>query len=244
MKKFLPFFLFLIGALVIAVVYFFVIRGKKEANINPDDVALTQVPLEKRPVVSLTPTSDGHFLTLKVDKIEIDADSLDYELLYSVPGGATQGVPGTLSLDGQTRVEKKLLLGSESSGKFRYDEGVEQGMLTLRFRDAKGKLVAKFSTDFRLFSDTDSLTSADGKFSLHLGKEENAFFVVMDTFGVPKKPSGEVTAGPYGAFASSEVSSGGSVDIEGVPLRWAGENWSGEVEGEAFSLGIFVGTSS
>ena len=244
MKKFLPIFLFLIGALVLAGVYFFIIKGKKaESGENSDD-ALTEVPFEKRPVVSLTPTSDGHFLTLKVDKIKIAATSLDYELLYSVSAGSTQGVPGTISLDGQSQIERRLLLGSESSGKFRYDEGVEGGSLTLRFRNTQGKLVAKFSTDFRLLSDTESLASSDGKFSVNLGKKAEAFFVVMETFGVPQVPSADVISGPYGVFTPSEVVGGGSVKVEGAPLRWTGEDWTQDFGGEAFGLGIFVGTSS
>ena len=40
------------------------------------------VALPERPVVSLTPTIDGHYLNLKIEKIVIDAKSLDYELLY------------------------------------------------------------------------------------------------------------------------------------------------------------------
>jgi hypothetical protein len=244
MKKFLPIFLFLIGALVLVGVYFFVFRSKKGASeVNTDETSLTEVPLEKRPVVSLTPTSDGHYLDLKVDKIEIEAASLDYELLYSVPEGATQGVPGTIPLDGQTQIERKLLLGSESSGKFRYDKGVEGGSLTLRFRDAQGKLVAKFATDFRLLSDTDSLESSDGKFSVSLNKTAKDFFVIMETFGVPQIPPGNITSGPYGVFASSELVGSGSVSLDGTPLRWTGKDWTSQVGGDAFGLGIFVGTS-
>ena len=122
MKKFLPIFLFLIGILAVAGVYFFVIKGKKEQPpTTSEESALIEVPLGERPIVSLTPTSDGHFLNLKIEKILASAASLDYELLYPVAGGRVQGVPGSVPLTGQKEIERKLLLGSESSGKFRYN---------------------------------------------------------------------------------------------------------------------------
>ena len=65
--------------------------------------------------------------------------------------GIQQGVPGTAKLDGGD-IERKMLLGSESSGKFRYDEGVKGGTLTLRFRNSKGRLIGKLSTEFTLTS--------------------------------------------------------------------------------------------
>lgn len=235
MKKFLPLFLLLIGIGVIVGV-FFIVKGKKDGS--SEEVALLDVPFAERPVASLAPSDDGHWLTLKIEKIEIDAESLDYELLYKLPDGRTQGVPGTITLKGESEIERELLLGSESSGKFRYDEGVENGTLTLRFRNNKGKLLAKFSTEFSLSSETSELASVDGNFSVELDKASDAFFVVMGTFGVSELPSGEVVAGPYGVFSSSETNLKGTVDISSGSLsRWTGSKWVSD----ELSLGIFVG---
>ena len=164
MKRFLPIFLVLLGILVLAGVYFFVIKGKKETDVvQEEETARIEVPLGERPVASLTPSSDGHWLKMVIEKIAIDAATLDYELLYKLPDGRTQGVPGTIKLEGQDSIERDLLLGSESSGKFRYDEGVENGTLTLRFRNQKGKLIVKFATEFHLQSETSSLKKRLGK---------------------------------------------------------------------------------
>ncbi len=149
MKKLLPIILFLVGLVVFAGVYFFVIKGKKVSE-EVEDEPVAEIPAEMRPFASLTPSSDGHWLKLLIRDIKIEAVSLDYELLYKTREGNTQGVPGTIKLEGQTQIERDLLLGSESSGKFRYDEGVSEGSLTLRFRNEKGKLVGKLSTDFTL----------------------------------------------------------------------------------------------
>jgi hypothetical protein len=150
MKKYLPLILLLVGALLVAGI--FLIRGKKNSDdsLENGETALIEVPLEDRPIVSLTPTSDGHYLTLKVDKIVIDVTSVDYLLLYYTDQGIQQGVPGTVDLSSKDSFEEKLLLGSESAGKFRYDEGVETGSVELKFRNEKGQLVAKFKTNFEM----------------------------------------------------------------------------------------------
>src|SRR3972149_8163539 len=162
MKKFLPLIFLLLGVLVLVGV-FFLIKGKKEVPQDEEE-KVPEIAFENRPITSLTPSEDGHWLKLQIDKVKIKAKSLDYELLYKLPDGRTQGVPGTVDLSSTTKIERDLLLGSESSGKFRYDEGVEEGTLTLRFRNSKGILTAKFLTEFSLISDTKTLSSIDGKF--------------------------------------------------------------------------------
>jgi len=151
MKKYLPLMFLAAGVLVVIGAYLFVSKnkGNEESLGGEDEVLLSDVPLSKRPVVSLTPTTDGHYLQLKVDKIVIDADTFDYMLEYKTENGLLQGVPGVADLKGKNSFETDLLLGTESSGKFRYDEGVETGSIEIKFRKA-GKLVAKFKTDFKM----------------------------------------------------------------------------------------------
>lgn len=249
MKKFLPVFLFLIGVGVFAGVFLFV-RGRGEEETSPEEEStLLDVPLEERPIASLIPTSDGHWLKLVIDKIVIDADSLDYELLYKLPDGRTQGVPGTISLEGQRSIERDLLLGSESSGKFRYDEGVENGTLTLRFRDERGKLISKFSTDFRLQNDgaEDVLSSVDNEFSYRLDKKfkrQSAFYVTMETFGIPDEFVGDVIAGPYGIFGSVAGPSPGTVQMSSAAVYyWDADSWIKLNNNQSSNIGIFIGTS-
>jgi hypothetical protein len=232
---------------------FFVMRGK---NAGPADVpqqvqqetTLPEIALADRPIASLTPTSDGHFLNLKIDKIKIPgASTMDYEMTYQLSDGRTQGAPGTITLNGQTVIERKLLLGSESSGKFRYDEGVKEGNLTIRFRNSNGKLVAKFTTQFALLSGTKDLATPDGKFTVALGKiPTKTFFVLMETFGVPNSFSGNVTYGPYGLFSSADKVVGlvnMGTDVGKISI-WDGSSWvEGHAESTNLAGGIFVGTS-
>ncbi len=203
MKKFLPLILLGIGLLVVIGGIFVVKNLKKETVVDDNDAAVPEIPSDQRPVVSLSPSDDGHWLTFKVQKINVKgAASMDYELVYSVQNGGQQGVPGTVKLDGND-VERKLLLGSESSGKFRYDVGVEMGTMTLRFRNSSGKLIGKLSTQFHLQTGVTTLTSADGKFTYELDKiAKGVWFVTMPTFVDPEASMVVVSQNGYSVFAS------------------------------------------
>lgn len=169
MKKYLPFILLGIGVLVVGLTFFF-INKNKSAGITEEEEVAAEIPVDQRPYAALIPSMDGHWLKMKIEDIKVSgASSMDYELLYKVSDGRTQGIPGTIQLNGQTSIERNLLLGSESSGKFRYDEGVQTGTLTLKFRNDKGKLLGKLSTEWKLSK---------------LGKN---YVITMDTFSKGEK---------------------------------------------------------
>ena len=245
LKKYLPLILLFAGILILVGAFLFV-RGRKdkEAEVPEEETALLDVPIGERPVVSLTPTSDGHYLNLKVEKVSFEAFNLEYLLLYDVPGGSPQGVPGTLLLNGQGELEAELLLGSESSGKFRYDEGVEKGAITLRFRNEEGQLLAKFESEFHLQTSTELLISPDAVFKYELAEENDEFFVTMSSVGLPDGFEGEVDSGPYGIFTSSEDEVSGTVDagFDNVYL-WDGKEWKQLTDNSASDVGIFLGSS-
>ncbi|KKT65641.1 MAG: hypothetical protein UW61_C0042G0003 [Candidatus Curtissbacteria bacterium GW2011_GWC1_44_33] len=227
MKRYLPLLLFFSGTLLlIGTLYFFVLR-KPATEETLEEEGLIEVSLIDRPIASLSPSQDGHWLKLRIEKLLSGAGSLDYELLYTLPD------------------ERDLLLGSESSGKFRYDEGVEEGTLTLRFRNEKGKLLAKFSTKFHLQSAESELTSADGKLVYTLAKiPSKTFFVTMETFGIAKAAPGEVSAGPYGIFSSGKSAYPGTVELSGGTIyTLMGGSWTRLEAGEANDIGIFIAVS-
>lgn len=202
----------LIGVVVLLIAVFFIAKGLKNSgsSSNEEQAPVSVLPESEWPVVTLTPTnnpqvkgSDGHWLDLMVQKINVPgAASMDYLLVYSTSDGGQQGVPGTVKLTGGD-IERKLLLGSESSGKFRYDAGVENGNLTITFRDANGKSIGKLSTDFHLQSGVTALNSVDGKFSYTLSKiATGVYFVTMPTFLQPATSAYVVWQNGYGVFAS------------------------------------------
>lgn len=219
MKKYLPLILLGFGLLAVLIV-FVLIKSSKGGESEEDlDAAVPEIPAEQRPVVMLIPTnnpsvpgSEGHWLNFKVQKIAVaGAASMDYELIYSTGSGGQQGVPGTVKLDGSD-VDRMLLLGSESSGKYRYDTGVEQGTMTIRFRDGKGKLIGKLSTTFHLQSGVTELTSSDGMFKYTLDKmAKGVFFVTMQTFKDPEPSMVVVSQAGYSVFASDGKPHAGKV---------------------------------
>lgn len=208
-KKLLP---IIAGVLIILVVIvgFVVAKNKKGSTDNDGEESNAPALSESEwPAISLTPTeksdvagSMGHWLDFKVEKINVaKAASMDYLLVYNTSDGGQQGVPGTVKLTGDS-IERKLLLGSESSGKFRYDAGVETGIMTITFRDSDGKSLGKLSTEFHLQSEVEELTSADGLFKYTLDKApKGVFFVTMKTFLEPVAEK-VVWQNGYGVFAS------------------------------------------
>ncbi|MCX6704514.1 MAG: hypothetical protein NTZ07_03675 [Candidatus Woesebacteria bacterium] len=219
MKKSLPLILIGSGIILILIIVFFVAKGMKGGTVpgSQEEANIPEIPASEWPVVLLIPTSNpkvagsmGHWLDFKVQKINIaGAATMDYELIYTTGAGIQQGVPGTVKLDG-TDVDRQLLLGSESSGKFRYDAGVEQGTMTLKFRDASGKMIGKLATDFHLQSEVTTLMSIDGKFTYELDRvAKGVFFVTMKTFADPAASIVVVSENGYSVFASdSKVHAG------------------------------------
>ena len=205
---------------VVGLVVFLLIKASVGGTPTATPEAVVpDLPQSEWPVVSLTPTSNpqvpnslGHWLDFKVQKLNVPgAVSMDYELVYNTTDGGQQGVPGTVKLDG-TDVDRPLLLGSESSGKFRYDAGVETGMMTLRFRDGSGKLIGKLTTNFHLQSNTVDLSSTDNNLKYTLAKlAKGVYFVTMQTFKDPDASMVVFTQNGYSIFASDGKPHAGKV---------------------------------
>ena len=201
---------------------------------------MIEVSLEDRPVAMLIPRADGHWWDLTVSKLgRFEAEMLEYELLYEVPDKTPQGTGSVIPLN-KDEVTREILIGTESSGNYYYDSGVERGTLTLKFRNDKGKLVAKFSTQFHFQSEVDEVSTVDGAFTLALDDEYDDYFVTMETFGVPEGLEGDVSDGPYGVFSSNDEITG-TPSLGGSIMVWNGD-WEA-VSGES-PLGIFVSTSN
>ena len=220
MKK-LPLILVGLGVLIVVIAGVIIMKmmAGSGSSDNMAEANVPELPQSQWPVLTLTPTADptvpnslGHFLDFQVQKINVPgASSMDYLLVYTTSDGGQQGVPGTVKLTGSD-IEKKLLMGSASSGKYRFDAGVSTGTITITFRDGQGKSVGKLSSDFHLqFGDT-VLTSKDGKFTYTLDKAaKGVYFVTMPAFVQPSASSYSVWQNGYGVFASDGKPHSGKV---------------------------------
>lgn len=210
MKKNLTIILIVI-AILLVVGGIFLIRGKKKTETASEkqktqQETVLETPLEERPFVSLTPRTDGKEFTLDISRIK-EAKTIEYELVYESQG-LSRGVIGSVELNGETEVSRKLLLGSCSKDVCKYDEGVEQGTLTLRFRGSGG--TRKFESDFHLQQGGKELNSIDGNFKLAGKFSAGTFYLTMSTIGLPEKVEGKVVSGPYGIFTAGSSSVKGS----------------------------------
>jgi hypothetical protein len=219
MKKYIPLILIGIGVLILVIVGIFIFKSKNKTDEVQEEIVL-ELPESQWPAVSLTPTNDpkvadsmGRFLKFRVEKINVpDAESMDYLLVYSTSDGGQQGVPGSVQLEGDN-LERTLLLGSESSGKYRFDSGVSTGNMTITFRDQKGKSLGKLTTDFHLQSGVSELTSFDGLFAYTLDKSaKGVFFITMKTFLEPTVPM-VIWENGYGIFSSDGKPHAGKVGM-------------------------------
>lgn len=215
MKKYLPLFLIvLVGVFFVTGVFVLKNRNSGAPETEEEVQNVPDLPEDQKPILGLVPTSDGHYLGLKIEDIKVkDATSMDYELFYKANNGGnitTQGTSGTIKLSGMTSFNKDLLLGSESSGKFRYDKGVENGTVTLRFRNSSGKLLGKVSSDWHLQTDTLALSSTDGSFKYTLSSSaKGVWFVTMMSFRKPNSTSVVVFSNGWAIYASDGAAHAG-----------------------------------
>lgn len=164
---------------------------------TPQPTKSPQESIAQRPYVSLVPSSDGHRLTLKMTRIPGSVKSFEYELIYfadfegnKIERGVDSG-GRPVDLSGKTEYSKEFLLGSESCTtgrcKYRYDEGVSEGMLTLKFIGDNG--TDKFMTSYRLQTNLtlkDGLSSGDGGFIFKPTGKITGTVITMQTAGIPK----------------------------------------------------------
>jgi len=153
MKKNLAIALIVLVILVLIVLVVVIINKNKAKNFSsfkptptPGQMAKELSP-DQLPSVWLIPRADKHEVTLEVKEIK-NANSIEYELTY-LSKGLSRGVVGTINLNGETSITRKILLGTCSRNVCKYDEGITEGMLTLRLRGPEGviKITAPFDLD-------------------------------------------------------------------------------------------------
>lgn len=216
---------------------FFVLGKGREKNNGPlptpTPEKYLEVGVEDAPFVSITPSKDGHWLKVNLERIR-EAETIEFELAYETSEGVNQGaIGGPYPVPADGTYTKEILLGTESSGHYTYHQGVKGGTLTVRLGGGIGP--RKFMADFILASGDDPLASADAVFSLSEAKYDG-YLVIMPTFGLPAPTEIEITGEPYGVFspASMEISLKDIQFGEGDLLSWNGKRW---VEAnEAFAI--------
>ena len=136
---------YIIGAvlLVLLTTVFFVF-GRKQAPkeiINETSEIEELIPtIDSSVKVSLDSVAGSKELLLKVDNLPSNTKSVDYELSYQTAQQGLQGVIGTITNE-KDSFEKKLTLGTCSSGTCVYHQVVGKIKLTLKFTGGYGEKI-------------------------------------------------------------------------------------------------------
>lgn len=214
------------------------------ASPTPTPTKPIEQTIKERPFVSILPSADSHWLTLEIKNIVKETSSLEYELIYFAEvdgnrierGVSTAGSPTDLS--SQTEFSKKILLGSAScttgTCKYKYDEGVSEGSLSLTLNKSGGK--EKYESSFRIQKGSEGregLTTGDGVFTfISTGLSSGSVYLTISSIGVPSLLPASVVPKtvPYGIFSSGAVK-GGTVSFKttltsGSIYAFDGKSWS------------------
>lgn len=105
---------------------------------------LLTLETNQKPYLSLTPRADGHELKLKIANINPVFKKIEYELLYTAKDNNLEiekGIGDMVNIQGGS-FERDLLLGTSSCTngcKYKYDDNVNGGTLTLKFFGDNGE---------------------------------------------------------------------------------------------------------
>jgi len=138
---------FYIGGLIVLVllvigVFIFSRKQVNKAivtNASPTDQIIPTIDSSVK--VDLTSTTGGKEVILTINSIPSGTNSIDYELSYQTAQQGLQGVIGTITPAGESNYEKKLTLGTCSSGTCVYHQVVGKIKLTLKFNSDSGEKI-------------------------------------------------------------------------------------------------------
>jgi hypothetical protein len=138
---------FYIGGLIVLVLLVagvFIFSRKQDnkaivTNASPTDQIIPTIDSSVK--VDLTSTTGGKEVILTIKSIPLGTNSIDYELSYQTAQQGLQGVIGTITPAGESNYEKKLTLGTCSSGTCVYHQVVGKIKLTLKFNSDSGEKI-------------------------------------------------------------------------------------------------------
>ena len=231
----------------------------KVENIN-------QLALEQRPYIIVEPKSKtrpsdlGHWLTVTIDRTEA-YERVEYDVEYQT-GSLIQGFMHSIDFSKEpTPVSKEGFFGSESKGKYKYDEDVTTGNILFKFfKDSTSYDALKTYFNLQNMAEEDGLfISNDGKASLQVGVKDissTTFVVIASTLGLPEEVEGQVLSEPYGFYAHKSFNlKNSTLTIKSKEeltkakiLGWDGKEWfeyETEIKADSASalvesLGTFV----
>ena len=93
-------------------------------------------------------SKDKKEAVLTIKNIPNRTSAIEYELSYFAKGDLPKGVLGTINVEGEKEVERRITLGTCSSGSCVYDQGVTSIKVNLKFEGEYGSSL--FDKEFEI----------------------------------------------------------------------------------------------
>lgn len=136
--------LIILGAVIVSVilVLFLVFRKQPAQTVRQAETIPTEIiipTIDSAVQVNLTTVVGKKEVKLTINEIPIGTQSIEYELSYQTKNKALQGIIGTITVNEEKKYEKKLTLGTCSSGTCVYHEVDGAIKLNLKFNGEYGE---------------------------------------------------------------------------------------------------------
>ncbi len=216
---------------ILAGIYFLFIFKKSAKQIKIQDSSggevkqLSEIPLAKRPYLTLTPTSTGSEIIISMENMA-DFDKIEYELTYqadnpTAPGTKIErGATGTDINTKDQKYKKSVLLGTASKGVSSPDRGISDGKFTLHLFKGDQEYQNESPWSLEQIGQTKAtLKDASGNFTLNVpGLGKDYWVILADTVGVPQKGTFDiknVALPSFGVFSiAGAFTSAGDLSIK------------------------------
>ncbi len=144
------------GVIFLSLVVLLVIVGKifmkptgGATSLSPTEVMDEPIPtIDSSVMVELKQQTGSHDVVLSMSDLPKGTESIDYELSYETVKQGLQGVIGTIVVTDEKSYEKKLTLGTCSSGACVYHEVDGAIKLNLKFTGSFGEKI--FEKEYEL----------------------------------------------------------------------------------------------
>jgi hypothetical protein len=200
-----------------AAIYFLFIfeRGdSKKPTSNDTDFKVkeaSELNLEEKPYVTLTPTSDGAEIIISLENMS-GFDSIEYELTYLAdnPNIAGEKIErGSTGYDVNTqdpKYKKSVLLGTGSKGVRTPDKGITDGKLTLHLFKGETEYISESQWNlYEIGLRAETLKDTSQSFEITIPPLGKSYFAILaETVGLPPNASFEtqtVVTPIYGTFS-------------------------------------------
>jgi hypothetical protein len=135
----------IVGGIIIVILLLVIgywLIGRKNSQpikttTEPTEVVIPTIDSSVK--VNLSTTIAGKEVVLSIKDIPKNTEIIDYELSYQTQQQGLQGVIGTITVSKENQYEKKLTLGTCSSGTCVYHQVVGKIKLTLKFTGGYGE---------------------------------------------------------------------------------------------------------